>query len=154
VKIQLKSFALGFGFACLSFVGAIAAFLTYPTDISQNAQPTVRQQTLPSGKTVEVTSFNLLWGVEHEERRSRDDTFGLEYVSSAAKGDVAALDREISEVFELIRPISEQWGFNIATISAFPTAKRKGWYYIYSFRREPQGKWTFDRKQTKVFIND
>lgn len=101
-----------------------------------------------------MTSFHLLWGVEHEERRSLDDTFGLEYVSSAAKGDLAVLDREISEVFELIRPISEQWGFNIATISAFPTTQRKGWYYIYAFTRERQGKWTFDRKLTKVFAND
>jgi hypothetical protein len=152
VKIQIKSFALGFGFACLVLVGLIAAFLTYAT--SRDAQPVLQQQTLPSGKTVEVTSFNLLWGVEHEERRSRDDTFGLEYVSSAPKGDVAALDREVSEVFELIRPVSEQWGFNVATISAFATRKRKGWYYIYSFTREPQGKWTSDRKQARVFVND
>ena len=99
VKIQIKSFALGFGFACLLFAGAIAAFLGYFTYVSGNAQSAVRKQTLPSGKTVEVTSFHLLRGVEHEERRSRDDTFGLEYVSSAAKGDLAALDREISEVF-------------------------------------------------------
>jgi hypothetical protein len=40
------------------------------------------------------------------------------------------------------------------TISAFPTAKRKGWYYIYSFTRAPQGKWTFDKKLTKVFVDD
>jgi hypothetical protein len=153
VKIQIKSFALGFGFACLSLALAIGLFLTYPLDIGRNA-PVVREQTLPSGKTVVVTSFDLLWGVEHEERRSRDDAFGLEYVSSAPKGDMAALDREITEVFELIRPISEQWGFNTATISAFPTTKRKGWYYIYSLTREPQGKWTFDRKLTKVFAND
>ena len=61
MKIQIKSFALGFGFACLSLALAIGLFLTYPLDIGRNA-PVVREQTLPSGKTVVVTSFDLLWG--------------------------------------------------------------------------------------------
>jgi hypothetical protein len=67
---------------------------------------------------------------------------------------MGVLDQEILKVFELIRPISERWGFSIATISAFPTTKRKGWYYIHSLTREPQGKWMFDRRLTKVFVND
>lgn len=154
MSIHIKSFALGVGFACLVFVGAIAVFIAYFTYSSRHAQPTFREQPLPSGKSVKITSFHLLWGVEHEERRSHDDTFGLEYASAAAQGDLAVLDREIAEVFELIRPISEQWGFTVATIAAFPTTKRQGRYYIYAFTREPQGQWTFERKPAKVFVND
>jgi hypothetical protein len=154
VSIQRKSFALGVGFVCLLFVGAIAVFLASFTYSSRQAQPPFREHTLPSGKSVKITAFHLLWGVEHDERRSHDDTFGLEYASAAAQGDLAVLDREIAEVFELIRPISEQWGLTVATIAAFPTTKRQGRYYIYTFTREPQGQWTFERKPAKVFIND
>lgn len=77
-----------------------------------------------------------------------------EYVSSAANGDLTVLDQETLEVFELIRPVSEQWGFNRATISAFPTTQRKGKYYIYAFTRSPDGKWTFSRHPAKVYVND
>ena len=104
-------------------MGSIAAFLFVGRDI----QPIFRDQVLASGKIVKVTSFNLVWGIEHGERRNRDDSFALEYVSSATVGDETALDQEIVEVFELIRPISEQWGFKGATISAFPTTQRIGW---------------------------
>ena len=98
--------------------------------------------------------FNLVWGVEHGERRSGDDSFALEYVSSVANGDQTALDQETLEVFELIRPVSELWGFDHATISVFPTRQRKGKYYMYAFTRAPDGKWPFSRHSAKVHIND
>jgi hypothetical protein len=64
------------------------------------------------------------------------------------------MDQETLEVFELLRPISEQWGFSRATISVFPTTERKGKYHIYTFTRVRDGKWTFERHSAKVFIND
>lgn len=64
-------------------------------------------QVLPSGKTVKITMFNFAWGVEHDERHVRDDSFALEYVSTVPHTDLAVVDRETLEVFELIRPTSE-----------------------------------------------
>lgn len=154
MKIQVRAVALGFGLACLLFVGTIAAFAAYFLYADSVVQPIYREQMLRSGTTVKVTSFNIYWGVEHKDRRTRDDGFGMEYVSSITHEDLGALDREASEVFELIRAVSEQWGFGTATISAFPTTKRKGPYYIYTFARQPRGDWTFERKSAKVFIND
>ena len=150
MKIQIRSVVLGFVLASLLLLGALAGLLFVDRDI----RPIFREQVLASGKTVKITSFNLVWGGEHEERRTGDDSFALEYVSSAANGDETALDQETSEVFELIRPVSEQWGFNRAMISVFPTKQRKGKYYIYAFTRAPEGKWTSSRHSAKVHIND
>jgi hypothetical protein len=111
-------------------------------------------QALPSGKTVKVTMCNFAWGVEHEERRVRDDCFILEYVSTVPHADLAAVDRETLEVFELIRPVSELWGLKTASVSAFPKVERKGKYFIYSFKRTPAGVWVHERTPAKVFVND
>jgi hypothetical protein len=154
VQIDKKSLALGFGAGSLLFVGAIAVFLGYFAYSTRDYEPPFREQTLPSGKQIKVTSFHLLWGVDHEERHDRDDTFGLEYASGAPLTDLEALDAEVLQVFELMRPVSEQWKFDIATISAFPATQRKGRYYLYSFKRAEQGTWTFERSPAKVFIND
>jgi hypothetical protein len=78
----------------------------------------------------------------------------LEYVSTVPHTDLAAVDRETVETFELIRPISELWGLNVANVSAFPTVQRKGKYLIYTFSRNVDGKWNFERKPAKVFVND
>lgn len=150
MKVQMKSVVLGFGLACLLLVGILAAFLF----VARNDRPIFRDQLLASGKTVQINSFHFVWGVEHDERRKRDDSFALEYVSSVAHEDLAGLDRETLEVFELIRPVSEQWGFQSATISVFPTVQRKGRYYIYTFSREPPGRWTYQRNSAKVYIDD
>jgi hypothetical protein len=151
VKIQIKSAALGFVLASLlALLIVVAGFLF----IDAHSRPIFRDQVLPSGKKLKITSFNLAWGVEHEERRPGDDTFALEYVSSVPDADPKLLDQETLEVFELIRPVSEQWGFKQATISAFPTTQRKGKYHIYEFTRAPDGKWTFNRQSAKVYAND
>jgi hypothetical protein len=57
-------------------------------------------------------------------------------------------------MFELIRPVSELWGLKVAEVSAFPTVQRKGKYFIYVFSRGAEGKWRFERKPAKVFVND
>jgi hypothetical protein len=94
------------------------------------------------------------WGIEHEDRHARDDCFILEYVSTVPHTDPEAVDRETVEAFELIRPISELWGLQAAQVSAFPRVERKGRYFLYVFTRNPDGTWSFTRKQEKVFIND
>lgn len=149
MKNTLKWFVVGFLFAGTLIAAAMATFLFSGGE----NHPLFREQTLPSGKKIQVASFHLTWGIEHDERRKQDDQFAMEYVSSAG-GDPAAQDREALEVFELVRPISELWGFPTATVSAFPTTVRKGRYSIYAFTRDAQGKWGYQKTGAKVFAND
>src|SRR5215510_13587383 len=151
LNIQIKSVALGFALACVLAVGAVvAAFLFIGPQVRAISHDIV----LPTGKVIKVTACHFAWGVEHEERRISDDSFVLEYVSTVPHTDLAAVDRETVETFELIRPISELWGLNVASVSAFPRAERKGKYFIYDFSRKSDGTWNFERKPAKVFVND
>ncbi len=140
MKIQIRSFVLGLLSTCLLLVGALVAvfFLMGP-----QIRTIFHDQVLPSGKVVKVTMCNFAWGVDHEDRHARDDCFVLEYVSTVPHTDPAAVDRETLETFELIRPVSELWGLNVANVSAFPSVQRKGKYFIYVFSRGSDGKWTF-----------
>lgn len=149
--LRLKWLAIGFVLACL--VPPIAFYTLSMFD--QNYQQIFREQALSnSAKKIKITSFHLAWGIEHDERQTDKDSFALEYVSSDAHKDELAIDQETLEVFELIRPISEHWGFKKASVSAFPTTQRKGKYHIYNFTQNPDGTWTYDRQLAKVFIND
>ena len=49
----------------------------------------------------------------------------LEYVSSLPT-EAKELDQEALEVFELIRPVSEQWRFSTASVSAFTSVVGSG----------------------------
>lgn len=121
---------------------------------SDHFRPVWHDHKLPSGKTIKVTSFNLVWGVEHDERDRSKDSFALEYVSANPQAEPAGREAEAAEVFELVRPISEQWGFRSASIAGFPTLERKGRYDMYLFERKPDGRWSFTRSEAKVFAND
>lgn len=149
--IDIKSVALGVTLSVLLAGGMVVALFFF-------SGPQVRsishKVVLPSGKTVEVTMCNFAWGVEHAERDVQKDSFVLEYVSTVPHTDLAAVDRETLEVFELIRPVSELWGLDVANVSAFPTVDRRGKYFIYLFSQDLGGNWTFHRKEAKVFIND
>jgi hypothetical protein len=46
------------------------------------------------------------------------------------------------EVFELIRPISEHWGFRSASLLAFRTVHCGGDYDLFMFKRAEDGKWS------------
>ncbi|HYU79790.1 MAG TPA: hypothetical protein VEK56_12445, partial [Vicinamibacterales bacterium] len=78
----------------------------------------------------------------------------LEFVSADPTADGASHEREALEVFELIRPTSELWGFKTAVISGFPSVERKGRYEIFIFTRGSEGQWSFTRQPAKVFAND
>ena len=113
-------------------------------------QPTLEQR-LASGKVIKVTSCILVWGVEHGERHANQDSFALEYVTSISPSATQELDREALEVFELIRPISEQWGFSTASVAAFTSRERTGKYEVFNFSRSSDGRWSFSRTSAKVF---
>ena len=115
---------------------------------------TFHEQMLPSGKTIKITMCNFVWGVEHSDRLTSQDCFAVEYVMSSPDSTQEAQDREAMEVFELIRPISEEWKIDKAELIAFPTLKRKGVYYIYALDRNPDGAWDYKRHSAKVHIND
>ena len=111
-------------------------------------------QMLPSGKTIKITSFHLVWGVEHDARYPGNDNFALEFVSANPQAGPKAQEQEAWEVFELIRPISEQWGFTTASLSGYPSTRRKGAYNVFVFKRSSAGKWSCTRYPAKVFAND
>jgi hypothetical protein len=102
----------------------------------------IREQRLPSGKVVKVVSCLLAWGVEHDERHPDQDAFALEYLSSVPRESPRDLEREAVEVFELIRPISEQWGRPTATVSALRSSDRTGTYDVFAFSRSAGGTWS------------
>jgi len=109
---------------------------------------------LPSGGMVKVTSFNLVWGIEHDDRDVRKDSFAIEYVTAIPGADAVRRDAEALQVFELVRPASETWGFRTATLAAFPKLERKGRYDLYAFEQAADGRWSFKRSEMKVFAND
>jgi hypothetical protein len=110
---------------------------------------------LPSGSMIKVTSFNLVWGIEHDDRDVGQDSFAIEYVTAIPGSDVKNREGEAREVFAaLVRPASEQWGFHMASLAAFPTLQRKGRYDLYLFQRGPDGTWSYTRSEPKVFAND
>ena len=98
---------------------------------------------LASGATIKVTSFNLVWGAEHDEHALGKDCFAIEYVSSYPDADTKRREAEAVEAFELVRPVSEQWGFREATVAAIPTLEHRGPYDLYWFQRQPDGHWSF-----------
>jgi len=89
--------------------------------------------------------------VEHGERHPNQDSFSLEYVTSLAPSASQELDQEAREVFELIRPLSERWGFSTASVSAFRSVERTGKYDIFAFTRSVDGRWSVTRTPAKVF---
>ena len=150
MKIQLKSFVLGFITACVLGFGAVYCLLF----LGVRDTMIFHDQVLPSGKSIKVTMCNFVWGIDHDDRYANEDCFALEFVLSTPDSNQEARDKETVEAFELIRPISELWGLEKAEVSVFPTTKRKGAYDIYYFKRNADGKWTFERKPAKVHIND
>jgi hypothetical protein len=99
-------------------------------------------ETLASGNTIKVTSLNLVWGAEHDEHTLGKDCFAIEYVTSYPNADAKQREAEVAEVFELVRPASEQWGFREATVAAIPTLEHRGPYDLYWFRRQADGHWS------------
>jgi hypothetical protein len=113
--------------------------------------PPTLDQRLPSGKAIKVTSCLLVWGVEHGERHTEQDSFALEYVSALPHTAGKDLDQEALEVFELIRPVSEQWRFPTASVAAFTTVERTGKYNLFAFSRSSDGRWSVNRTAAKVY---
>ena len=133
-----------------ALVAALPLFLACGGDFRQ----LWHEVKLPSGQRVKVTMFMLVWGAEHDERFPNQDSFAMEFVSNAPQAEPEQRKREALEVFELMRPVSELWGFDHAQASGFPSTERKGRYDLFLFQRGADGKWSCELKPAKVFAND
>ena len=117
-------------------------------------RPIWREQKLPSGQTIKVTAFQLVWGTEHDDRNFDADCFAMEFVTNKPDASDASREQEAKDVFELARPVSEHWGFKTATLSGFPTLERKGKFDFFIFSRGEDGAWSCKHEKRKVFAND
>ena len=75
-----------------------------------------RKQVLPSGKQITLIDVHFGFGARDN---AGNDSFVVGYVSTDPNVGPAANQQEALEVFELIRPISEQWGLKEAEVEAF-----------------------------------
>jgi hypothetical protein len=117
--------------------------------------PTVwRDQVLPSGATVKVTSLHLAWGLEHGERDTTKDCLVLSFVSADPAASAEAQEREAREVFELIRPATELWSFESAVVAAHPSVEQGGSYEVFTFRRASDGGWSCEHRSARVHGSD
>ena len=124
--------------------GSVAALLLLAA-ACEPATGVWRSQRLPSGRVLEVTSAQLVWGDDHGERLRDQDCFQLAYVIAEASASQAARDQEAVEGFELIRATSEVWGFDHATLVAYPRRPPSRSFDLYVFRREPGAGWRWTR---------
>ena len=106
-----------------------------------------RNQVLSSGKTVKLLGVHFGFG---SQENKGNDSFTVEYSITNPKADDATKDKEAWDVFELIRPVSEQWGLKEAEVSAFPTPQHKGAYTFYRFRHSTEGKWAMEKMNGSI----
>ena len=102
-------------------------------------------ETLASGSTIKVTAFDLVWGAGHgdDDHVMGPDCFKITYVTALSGTNIQQRDTEALQVFELVRPISEQWGLHTAEVAAIPTLEHRGSYDVYEFQQKPDGSWSF-----------
>lgn len=134
---------------CFAFV----LFAVVVTGCRQQAfTPLYHEETLSSGEKVKVTSFNLVWGGRPGDDgcTGGSDCLSLEFVSNHPAAAAATKEKEARDVFELIRPASEQWGFTNAEVLGFRQVQRTGDYDIFLFNRT-NGIWTLEHKTMPVF---
>ena len=144
MKGQLKYFILGFMSAIILVICIVVGSILYDAKMPM----VYREQSLPSGRMLQVVSFSLRWDTgDHDMLNTSGDGFVLECIAPQKEPQIE--EWEILAVFELIRPISEQWGFKTASIDVFPSTQRKGTHSVFVFRRSADGKWSFK----KVYVN-
>lgn len=56
-------------------------------------------ETLSSGAMVKITSLNLVWGTDYDDRDVHKDSFAIEYVTADPGADTVRREAEASQVF-------------------------------------------------------
>jgi hypothetical protein len=100
---------------------------------------------LASGRTLKVTAFDLVWGAGHgdDDHVMGPDCFKITYVTALPGANIQQRDAEALQAFELVRPVSEQWGLRTAEVAAIPKLQYSASYDVYEFQRKPDGSWSF-----------
>jgi hypothetical protein len=111
------------------------------------------EESLPFGHAVKVTMLALVWGGRPGDDGCTmgSDCFHLEFVSNDPNAELPKRTAEAQQVFELIRPSSEQWGFTNAEVLGFNQLERTGDYDLFAFTRASDGKWSCTQKTMSVF---
>jgi hypothetical protein len=111
------------------------------------------EESLSSGQKVKVTMMALVWGGRPGDDGCTmgSDCFHLEFVSNNPNAELPRRTAEAQEVFELIRPSLEQWGFTNAEVLGFKQIERTGDYDLFLFNRAADGKWSCQQKAASVF---
>jgi len=132
---------------------AVAAlvFVLFRTDYVFH--PLFHEESLSSGQKVKVTMMALVWGGRPGDDGCTmgGDCFHLEFVSNDPNANATNRTTEAQEVFELIRPMSEQWGFTNAEVLGFKQLERTGDYDLFEFDRGTNGNWSCTQKTMSVF---
>jgi len=150
MKSKITYFLAGFFIALLLGVGGVVTFFIYDAKIPM----TYYEQAAPSGGKIKLVSFNLSRGMEHGVRYASQDCFYMEYICDVPQASQESKDKEALAVFDLIRPVSEQWGFKTAVLSAYLTTSRKGPFDDYRFTQKSDGTWHVDRHAMNVHLNE
>src|SRR5262245_61310094 len=120
IKLSWKSFLTGIALSYLVLALLFLLFI-YTCDFA----PPISEQVLPSGRIAKIASFQLTWGVDHGDRYPDHDSILIEYITSKPDLEDLEMDKETTEVFELIRSTVEIWKFKSALVYALPYLDRR-----------------------------
>lgn len=133
---------------CLLLVWVVLMQIGCETKSGSNSVYNYREQLLPSGGKVKIIGLNLAFG---DRTSGSQDVMILSYQTTFFDPSNAYRKKEAYEVFELVRPMCEQWSLNGANLMAFHGLNEKGDFWAIRFRRGADGKWTFEEMPGKVY---
>lgn len=107
-----------------------------------------REQILSSGNKVKITGLNLAFG---DRASGSQDVMVLSYQTLYVEKVSSDRNKEAHEVFELIRPLCEQWRLSGADLMAFQKNNGKGDFWAIRFRRGTDGRWNAEEMPGKVY---
>jgi hypothetical protein len=154
IQLKFRKKTLFIALAAVLFLFlALAALVFILFRIDYVFHPLFHEESLSSGHAVKVTMLALVWGGRPGDDGCTmgSDCFHLEFVSNDPNAEVPKRTAEAQQVFELIRPSSEQWGFTNAEVLGFKQLERTGDYDLFAFTRASDGKWSCAQKTLSVF---
>ena len=152
LKSRMKTLFIALTVVLFCFI-ALAALFFILIRSNEVFHPLFHEESLSSGQKVKVTMMALVWGgrLGDDGCTMGGDCFHLEFVSNDPNAEVPKRTAEAQEVFELIRPSSEQWSFTNAEVLGFRQLERTGDYDLFEFDRETNGNWSCTQKTMSVF---
>jgi hypothetical protein len=152
LKFRKKTLFIALAVVLFLFL-ALAALFFILFRTNDVFHPLFHEESLSSGQKVKVTMMALVWGGRPGEDGCTmgGDCFHLEFVSNDPNAELPKRTAEAQQVFELIRPPSEQWGFTNAEVLGFKQLERTGDYDLFEFDQGTNGNWSCTQKTMSVF---